>query len=192
MGRECQDKTDEEIAKLIGDDPDFYYCLIERYEEKMKRYVRRLSGVAKETAEDLVQEIFLKAYENINDFDTDLKFSSWLYRIAHNHSISFWRKNKNEKKVFSLDADENFKNLFESNEDVAKELEDKITRETVSRIISKLEVPCQEALALRYLEDKSYEEISDILQKPIGTVGTLIARAKAEFRQKLKKEKIKL
>ena len=192
MVTDCQNKNDEEVIKLVGENPDFYQCLMERYEEKIMRYVKRITNVSHETAEDLVQEIFLKAYENINDFDADLKFSSWLYRIAHNHVISFWRKHRNEKKVFSWDADDNLKNLFESDEDMAQDLEAKMTRETIGQLIAELQPVHQEVLVLKYSEDKSYEEISDILQKPIGTVGTLLLRAKAEFKQKLKTDNIKL
>lgn len=184
---ELKNKSDEELAGLVIDNPDFYYFLMERYEAKILRYIRRISNFSKETTEDLGQEIFLKAYENINDLDENLKFSSWLYRIARNHVISFWRKNKNRKLVSSFDADENFKNMFESDEDIAKDLEKKITAEEVGKILEKMKIEYREVLVLRFLEDKDYNEISDILKKPVGTVGTLLNRAKKEFRKELEK-----
>ncbi|MFZ2975972.1 MAG: RNA polymerase sigma factor [Candidatus Moraniibacteriota bacterium] len=184
---ELKNKSDEELAGLVIDNPDFYYFLMERYEAKILRYIRRISNFSKETTEDLGQEIFLKAYENINDLDENLKFSSWLYRIARNHVISFWRKNKNRKLVSSFDADENFKNMFESDEDIAKDLEKKITAEEVGKILEKMKIEYREVLVLRFLEDKDYNEISDILKKPVGTVGTLLNRAKKEFRKELGK-----
>lgn len=188
LGKEdLKNKSDEELAGLVIDNPDFYYFLMERYEAKILRYIRRISNFSKETTEDLGQEIFLKAYENINDLDENLKFSSWLYRIARNHVISFWRKNKNRKLVSSFDADENFKNMFESDEDIAKDLEKKITAEEIGKILEKMKIEYREVLVLRFLEDKDYNEISDILKKPVGTVGTLLNRAKKEFKKELEK-----
>ena len=181
---DAKNKSDEELAGLIRNNPDFYYFLMERYEEKILRYVRRIANVSKEVSEDLVQEIFLKAYENMNDFDEALKFSSWLYRIAHNHVISHWRKYKNEK-LLSWDADENFKNMFESDDDLTRDLDKKITAERMREVLDKIKPAYKEVLVLRYLEDKDYTEIGDILKKPVGTIGTLILRAKKELRKEI-------
>jgi RNA polymerase sigma-70 factor (ECF subfamily) len=183
--KDIEQKTDEELAGLTISNPDFYYFLMERYEEKILRYIRRISNVTKEAAEDLGQEIFLKAYENINDFDDSLKFSSWLYRIAHNHVISFWRKNKNEKNILSWDADESFKNMFESDDDIVEDLDKKMASKTVANAMMRLKENYREALVLRFMEDKDYAEISDIMEKPVGTIGTLILRAKKDLRQEL-------
>ncbi len=190
--RDCDTKTDEELVSLTADNPEIYYCLMARYEDRLLRYIKRISNVNKETAEDLVQEIFIKAFENINDFDIKLKFSSWIYRIAHNHAVSHWRKNKNEAQVFSWDEDDKFKNMFESEENLEKEISAKLTAEKIRALIGSLKPAYQDALVLRYLEDKSYEDISDILKKPVGTVGTLLAEAKKKLREKIKKENIKL
>lgn len=160
-----------------------------RYEEKITRYVRRIANVSRETAEDLVQEIFLKAYQNINDFDESLKFSSWLYRIAHNHVISHWRRHKNESQVLSWDADDNFKNMFESDDDPVKETDDKMTARRISQAMSLIRPEYKEVLLLRYMEYKDYSEIGDILKKPVGTIGTMILRAKKELKKVLEKEK---
>ncbi|MFZ2192617.1 MAG: RNA polymerase sigma factor [Candidatus Moraniibacteriota bacterium] len=184
-------KSDEELAGLISDNPDFYYILMQRYEEKILRYIRRISNFPRETIEDLGQEIFLKAYENINDFDKSLKFSSWLYRIARNHVISHWRKNKNDKMFLSYDVDENFKNMFEAEENVVKDLENKLTGEFILKVLGGIRSDYREVLMLRFLEDKDYEEIGDILKKPIGTVGTLLSRAKKELKEELLKNNFK-
>ncbi len=190
--RDCDNKTDEELVLLTVENPEFYFCLMARYEDKLLRYVGRISSVGKETAEDLVQEIFIKAFENINDFDTKLKFSSWIYRIARNHVVSYWRKNKGEAQVFSWDDDDKFKNMFGSGEDLEKEIGTRLIVEKVRTIIGSLKPAYQEVMLLRYLEDKSYEDIGDILKKPVGTVGTLLSEAKKQLREKIKKENIKL
>ena len=187
-----ENKSDEELAGLVTRNPDFYYPLMERYEAKILRYIRRISNLPKETIEDLGQEIFLKAYENINDFDESLKFSSWLYRIARNHVISFWRKNKNTQVVMSFDADENFKNMLEAEGDLAKKIEEKDRGEIIGKILSQMRIDYREVLTLRFMEDKDYNEISDILKKPVGTIGTLLNRAKKELKNELEKNNFKL
>ncbi|MFA6160005.1 MAG: RNA polymerase sigma factor [Parcubacteria group bacterium] len=187
-----KNKSDEELAGLVANNPDFYYLLMKRYESKILRYIRRISNLPKETIEDLGQEIFLKAYENINDFDESLKFSSWLYRIARNHVISFWRKNKNMQTVVSFDADENFKNMLEAEGDLAKKIEAKDMAKIIGKILSQIRIDYREVLMLRFMEDKDYNEISDILKKPVGTIGTLLNRAKKELKNELEKNNFKL
>lgn len=184
--------SDEKLVGLTRVNPDFYSFLVFRYEEKILRYIRRISNVTKEASEDLGQEIFLKAYENIYDFDESLKFSSWLYRIAHNHVISYWRKNKKEQGVLSWDADENLKNFLEDNCDLALELDRDMARDKIGEILGQLKQISREVLVLKYLECKDYQEISDILKKPTGTIGTLILRAKKEFREKVVENNVKI
>ena len=85
-------KTDTEIVQLSLNNKDFFAILIERYESPLSRYVRRLGVGDNEDVQDLLQNVFIKTYQNLNDFDQDLSFSSWIYRITHNETISFFRK----------------------------------------------------------------------------------------------------
>ncbi|MEY2665749.1 MAG: hypothetical protein RLZZ480_854, partial [Candidatus Parcubacteria bacterium] len=96
--------SDEEIVRLTLKDPNQYGLLMERYEAKLKRYIIRLGVRNVDDQLDVLQEIFIKAYRNLNGFDTNLSFSSWIYRIAHNEAISFYRK-KNVRPEGHLVAD---------------------------------------------------------------------------------------
>ena len=88
--------TDEEIARLVqSGEIESFDILIERYEAKMKRYAKRFLFDYEE-AEDLAQEVFLKVYINIQSFKTSKKFSSWIYRIAHNEFINAIKKKGKE------------------------------------------------------------------------------------------------
>ena len=88
--------SDEEIAqKVQANDTDAFGVLVFRYEDKMLRYARRFLFDYHDS-EDVVQNVFIKAFTNINSFDYKRKFSPWLYRIAHNEFISTIRKNKLE------------------------------------------------------------------------------------------------
>jgi RNA polymerase sigma-70 factor, ECF subfamily len=177
----CGEKTDEEMVALTLKNQDFFACLVERYEPKLMRYIRRISAATQEDAEDLLQDVFLKVYRNLNDFDPSLKFSSWIYRIAHNQVISNWRKSKTRPQVLKFEADEDFLKFIASDVDLAGDTERKFSGEEVREFLKRLDDKYREVLVLKFLEEKDYQEISDILEKPLGTVATLINRAKKQF-----------
>lgn len=86
---EFTDIKDEELIPLVLKNPDIYGEVISRYKDKIFRYICRISSIANDDVEDLTQDVFLSAYENLNSFDIDQSFSSWIYRIAHNKTINF-------------------------------------------------------------------------------------------------------
>jgi len=177
-------KTDEELVAMTLENPDAYSFLVERYEEKLLRYVMRISAGTREDAEDLLQDVFLSAYKNLNDFDQELKFSSWIYRIAHNKVISHFRKVTARPKTTTYEGDSQLLNILASDEDMQRDLEKKYTVDEVKDILETLDERYREVLVLKFLEEKDYKEISDILEKPMGTVATLINRAKKQFKEK--------
>jgi len=177
------DYSDEQLVLVTLKNPDAYGFLIERYEEKLTRYIQRISGGSKEDVEDTLQDVFISAYKNLNDFDRELKFSSWIYRIAHNKVISHFRKVTARPKTVTYEGDNQLLNILASNEDLAKELERKYTGEEVRSILNDMDDRYKEVLVLKFLEEKDYKEISDILEKPMGTVATLINRAKKQFKE---------
>ena len=166
--------------------------IIEKYQEPLRRYVRRISRPAQDDLDILLQDIFIKAYENLNDFDQDLPFSSWIYRIAHNEAIDYLRK----KKRFgaSLDDpahdDENvtLAETIAAEDDIALESDKEYIKKCIAAVLDDLPAKYRSVLVLKFLEEKDYNDISDILRKPPGTIATLIHRAKKEFK-KLAEEK---
>lgn len=176
--------SDEELVIATLENPDVYGFLVERYEEKLTRYILRISGGSKEDVEDTLQDVFISAYKNLNAFDQDLKFSSWIYRISHNKVISHFRKITARPKTVTYEGDNQLLNILASNEDLAKELERKYTAEEVRSLLGEMDERYKEVLILKFLEEKDYKEISDILEKPMGTVATLINRAKKQFKEK--------
>ncbi len=176
--------SDEDLVVMTLENPDAYAFLIESYEEKLARYILRISGGSKEDVEDTLQDVFISAYKNLNAFDQDLKFSSWIYRIAHNKVISHFRKITARPKTVTYEGDSQLLNILSSNQDLAKDLERKYTGEEVRSILGEMDERYKEVLVLKFLEEKDYKEISDILEKPMGTVATLINRAKKQFKEK--------
>jgi len=187
----CDGKTDEELVALTLENQDFFSCLVDRYSQKIWRYIMRITAVTREESEDFLQEIFVKVYRNLNNFKPGLKFSSWIYRIAHNHVISHWRKTQKRPQVLKIEAFEDFSNLIAADEDLADDTERKFNAEEVRRVISEMDPKYREVLVLKFLEEKDYKEISDILQKPLGTVATLVNRAKKQFKKIIETEGIK-
>ncbi len=176
----CPEKTDEELAKLSIDNPDWFLHLATRYEEKLFRYIKRISGMSKEDVEDIYQEVLIKTYLHLTSFDPGLKFSSWIYRIAHNETINAMRKKSVRPVVYLEDED---LHRFSDTLDISKDIERSFDRDIIEKILSRIDSKYSEVLYLRYLEEKDYVEIADILKKPVSTVGNLISRGKNVFKK---------
>ncbi len=179
----CHKISDNELVRLTLENQDYFRCIVERYDDKLLRYILRISSISKEDAEDILQDIFISIYKNLNGFDDDLKFSSWVYRITYNKVVSSWRKSRNTPIVFKNENNLELFNAIISSEDVFQRLTEDDTKKAVYKILGKLKKEHRVVLVLKFLEDKSYLEISDILKKPMGTIATLINRAKKQFRE---------
>ena len=174
------EKTDQELVKLALADKDSFLFLLQKYEAALLRYIIRISGVNREDAQDILQEVFIKIYQNLNDYNPKLKFSSWAYRITRNQTISELRK----KKARPLDYYEPTDlNKFASEFNLINELDNQYLNKDIQIVLNKLKPKYKEVMILRFLEDKNYEEISDILKKPMGTVSALINRARDMFKE---------
>lgn len=183
-------KKDEELVPFILQNQDYFLYIVRRYEEKFSRYIARISGLGKEDVEDLLQEVFIKVYQNLNDFDANLKFSSWIYRIAHNETISNYRKLKSKPASVSYSDDPVLANQLASKINFVKEIEKEYDAVVIRQVLAKMDKKYKEVLILKFLEEKDYNEISDILQKPIGTVGAMINRGKKQFKEIAKRNQI--
>jgi len=190
--RKHTEKSDKELVALSLKDQSYYLCLIKRYEGKLLKYIFRISSFSKEDAEDILQEVFIKAYQNLNDFDPEFKFSSWIYRITHNQTISHFRKAKARPDVVNFDINnESFANLIADGLDIEKEFDKKYLLKSVKDALLLLDEKYREVLVLKFLEEKDYNEIAYILRKPMGTVATLINRAKKKLKDEIRKNNIK-
>jgi RNA polymerase sigma-70 factor (ECF subfamily) len=180
--------SDIELVKqaLNGND-SAYTELMNRYKKKVEIIVSRL---VKKEVEDLVQEIFTKAFTSLSTFKSEFSFSTWLYKIATNHCIDHIRKRKIS--TYSLDEE------LELEEDtVHREIPDwsktpdyellrKEKNEIIHQAINSLPEHYRKVIILRHFEDKSYEEIAKELKLPIGTVKVHLFRARELLYKKLK------
>ena len=166
-------------------DNEAFGLLVERYEEKLMRYARKFLRDP-DDAKDIVQEVFIKAYENIQSFESARRFSPWVYRIAHNEFVNAIKK-RSRGPVFGIDFDVVFPHLSggERSDDTALERD---LRQTLEACLDELDPKYREPLVLYYLEGVSYKDMAEVLQIPMSTVGVRLSRGKAML-QKIAKEK---
>ena len=178
MVQEKDQQSDEEIAAQVQlGGVDLFGVLIERYEKKMMRYARKFLS-NQEDIKDVIQEVFIKAYKNIKSFDTKRKFSTWLYRIAHNELINVLKKKKTLP-LFDLDV---FLPHSLHDNNLVEQIDRQDMRESIDKSLNQLEPKYRETIILYYFEELSYKEIADAMQIPISTVGIRIKRAKEKMR----------
>ena len=191
--------SDEDLIPFILKEMNLFSHIIERYEVKLQKYIIRSFWI--ENPDDVLQDIFIKVYSNLNSFKTNLKFSSWIYRIAHNYTLDYLNKKKNEISFsdFSNNVNEeddffinklDFLENIKSDENISTELNKKELISIIKQTIYSLPENYKDVLILKYYEDKDYDEISDILKIPNWTVATWLNRAKDQLKQDLIKNKI--
>ena len=177
------ERTDEEIAALVqkGDDKSFG-VLVERYEKKLMRYAKRFLFQYAD-AEDLVQDVFIKAYVNIRSFDVKRRFSPWIYRIAHNEFINAIKKHGQEPiSLFDVDALFPRLALHYANEE---KFEKKELKGILEDGLKKLDPKYREPIVLFHFEELGYKEIAEVLRIPIATVGVRIKRGREALKKLL-------
>ena len=176
--RSIDQTTDEDLVnKIISGQKELFYHLVIRYEAKLKRYILTITN-RKNEVEDILQNVFLKAYKNLPSFNNSLTFSSWIYRIAHNESInligsSFIQRFVSMPDWFDIGRGDNSE----------EKIDDEQMRKKLKECVEKLGIKYKEPLVLFYYEEKTYEEISDILRIPIRNVGVLIHRGRLQVKK---------
>lgn len=162
----------------------------EAFRELVVRFERPVFGLVvrmvadPETAEDLAQEAFVKAYRALGSYDPSRKFASWLFKIAHNATIDHLRRSAPES--VPLEGDEEGGDLLATLADAGAEspaaaAERRDMARALERVIRGLRPDYREAVVLRYVEGMSYEEIAEALAQPLGTVKTNLHRARKQM-----------
>jgi len=173
--------TDEQLAMAVQQgDLESFGVLVERYEQKLLRYGRKFLSQY-EDIQDIVQDIFINSYKNIQGFDPKQRFSPWIYRIAHNAFVNGIKKGiRNPLHIFDFDT------LISHpvyNDPIEKDREQEEIKMMIEKGLDRLSSKYREVLILYFLQELSYREIADIIAVPLGTVGIRLARAKKELRK---------
>ncbi|MCM3694629.1 RNA polymerase sigma factor SigW [Neobacillus niacini] len=177
------------IKQVIKGDQDAFADIVEIYSNSIFQLGYRMLGNRHE-AEDIAQEAFIRAYVNIKSFNQDLKFSTWLFRIATNLCIDRIRKKKPDyyldAEVSGTDGLTMYSQLSSNSPLPENELESLELQESVQKEILKLPEKYRSVIVLKYMEELSLNEISEILDMPLGTVKTRIHRGREALRQQLR------
>ncbi len=165
----------ETIKRVKGGDDASYAELIEAYQRGLIRYCYTITKDI-DVAEDIAQEAFIKAYEQIEKYDPKYKFSTWLYKIAHNGAL------KSLRKAPVLPFDEEVEIPFE--DQTQDKIDIEVRESTVREAVSSLPQHYQMAVNLHYWEDKDYTEIAEIMSVPATTIKTWLYRARLAVKEK--------
>jgi len=169
-----------------------YRELLSRYERPVFSLIFRMVR-DRETAEDLSQETFVKVLNNLDRYSPEFKFSSWLFKIANNLTIDHLRRRRVDTisiegapdAVTSESAKATSIAVVSDSESPLEELESRELGAAIEHAIGQLRPEYRACIMLRHVEDKSYEEIAEIVKLPLGTVKTYIHRARHELRTAL-------
>jgi len=176
-----QAESDESVVMRVrcGEIAAFQ-LIVFRYERKLSLYLTHLVG-DRDEADDLLQDVFVKAYQHLADFDTARKFSPWIYRIAHNEAVNWIRKRSRRPTMVSWDdivETTGEQQPIEPMETVEEQWIRRELRDDVRVALGRLNEERREILTLRYYLDKSYREIAEIVGIPMNTVASRVSRAK--------------
>jgi len=169
-------QSDEALVLLAQRGEKYAFgMLVARYQERLLRYGRRFLGNPDDVS-DVVQDVFVRAYQNIQGFDASQRFSPWIYRIAHNAFVNALRK-KTREPVYVFDLDTVIPHaLVDDTEQVERERGE--TRRILESFLEQLSPKYREVLVLHYFDELSYADIAEVLQVPMGTVGVRLRRAR--------------
>lgn len=168
------------VKRAIEGDQDAFRFLMDKYEKPLYYHIIKMVK-SHEQVEDIIQESFVKAFSNLGSYNTNYAFSTWLYRITTNHTIDYLRKKKLQttsinEPVRSKDGE--MKIQIVSNSETDRKIIRKERKKIVSDAIQNLPEKYREVIEMRHLDEMSYQEISEELDLPLGTVKAHIFRAR--------------
>jgi RNA polymerase sigma-70 factor (ECF subfamily) len=182
--------TDAElVASALRGSEEAFRDLVLRFERPVYALILRMVHDA-ETAEDLAQEVFVKAYRHLASYDPRRKFASWLFKVAHNSTIDHLRRAQLDTVPLAAEQEEGGGLLAvladTSAESPAAAAERRAMARALERAIARLRPEYREAVVLRYVEGLAYQEICEVLGLPVGTVKTNLHRARKELAEAMR------
>lgn len=176
--------TDGElIVSAVAGRTDGFEELVRRYQRPITSYVYRMLG-DHESALDVTQEVFIKVYNSLTKYSSDYKFSTWLYRIAHNAAIDHMRRNSiNAMSIEAENADGTYQIQIESSRPSPEQDHERHEwRTEIDAVVRCLPAAYRDLILLRHARDLSYDEIAEVTGLPLGTVKNRLFRAREMMR----------
>jgi RNA polymerase sigma-70 factor (ECF subfamily) len=171
--------SDEKLAKeVLAGASGAFETILKRHQSGIFAFVYRMTGNADEAA-DIAQEVFMKAFANIEQFNHEFRFKTWLYRIAANATVDRRRRRRRVPAFSVAHEDESAGPILPSRDPGPDEIyQARETRERLECAMRKMPRTYREVLLLRYQGELSYDEIAAITSLPLGTVKNRIFRAR--------------
>jgi RNA polymerase sigma-70 factor (ECF subfamily) len=170
------------VKECLKGNKESYGCIIRHFQQKVYDLCFHFLGTSQD-ADDAAIDVFIKAYRALEDFNPQYAFSTWLSRIAVNHSIGVLRRRKRERDYLMAEAANPTSLTDGKSPDTV--FFNNSQQKSLENALPSLPVKYRTALMLKYQQELSYKEISEIMDIPVNTVGSLILRAKQELREKL-------
>src|SRR6267154_4459654 len=171
------------VSRIMSGDKQAFRLLIKQHERLVAHMVSRLID-RDEDREELCQDVFLRVYEKISEFNFQSKLSTWIATIAYRHAINHLRKKKIE--IVDLPEDEKFAERFIADENPMETVEEGEMEALVMKMIEKLPPQYKAVLTLYHLEDLNYAEIGEATGMPEGTVKNYLFRGRQLLKEKVK------
>ncbi|MCA1592918.1 MAG: sigma-70 family RNA polymerase sigma factor [Acidobacteria bacterium] len=178
----------ELVRQAIAGSEDGFEELVRRYQRPIVAYVYRMVGDY-DTALDLTQDVFIRIYGALARYSSEYKFSTWIYRIAHNASIDHLRR-AGTVRIEDFQADDGNGGTYEkplaSGAPTPEQLSERAERRSeIESVVQQLSPSYRELIVLRHAHDMSYDEIAEVTGLPLGTVKNRIFRAREAMRAQL-------
>ncbi|MBK6723693.1 MAG: sigma-70 family RNA polymerase sigma factor [Acidobacteria bacterium] len=172
------------IAGTVAGRLDGFEELVRRYQRPITGYVFRMVGEY-ESALDVTQEVFIKVYNSLHKYSPEYKFSTWLYRIAHNAAVDHLRRNSiTPQSLEAENADGSFQIQIESRlSSPEQDRERSEWRTEIDSVVRTLPPAYRDLIMLRHGQDLSYDEIAEVTGLPLGTVKNRLFRARELMRE---------
>ena len=192
---ESSEQDRDLVTSALGGDETAYKALMEKYRRSLSKHIQRMIRRQGEV-DDLVQESFIKAFSALNSYSVDYAFSTWLFKIATNHTIDFLRKKK--LKTYSIDKPRETKDgalefeLPDATYRPDRHIVADQRRQLIQEAIDSLPPKYHRVIVMRHQQEKSYEEIARELDLPLGTVKAHIFRARELLNKYLRHKRASL
>ena len=173
------------ILRFQEGDINAYNELVKRYKDRLLNFVLRYFNIV-EQAEDVVQDTLIKLYTHASYYKNVAKFSTWIFTIAKNNALTELRKNKRKKTDSLWTEDGQIIDINSKEESLDSKVQNEIAIDQLNKFLDEIPENFRMAVVLRDFQELSYEEISKILEIPIGTIKSRINRGRIQLAEKMK------
>lgn len=172
--------TKDLIKELKAGSTEAWNMLINTYSKRVYNLALNFAG-NRDDASDITQDIFLKVYNNIDKFEEDRNFNSWLLKLSRNYCIDYWRKHKNTRLQLELDERIYDSAVHQDSKTPETSAIKKSDAKYLRHQLQKLPPDLRSLIIMRDIQELSYQEIADQLELPMGTIKSRINRARVKL-----------